>query len=150
MSCMSPLPARWKIILFLLLLPLLADPAGASEMVYVPINPAFGGNPNNGPVLLNAAQAQNDKKDPAAATARAGYTPPSALQQFNDTLQRSILSQLASAATSSVLGPGNELIPGTVETGNFRIAIVDMGGGLLEITTTDKVTGAMTSFQVSQ
>jgi curli production assembly/transport component CsgF len=43
---------------------------------------------------------------------------------------------------------GGKLKPGTVETGNFRIDIVDAGGGVLVITTTDKVTGATTSFQV--
>jgi curli production assembly/transport component CsgF len=46
------------------------------------------------------------------------------------------------------MGPNGGLQPGTVETGNFRITIVDSGGGVLTITTTDKVTGASTSFQV--
>lgn len=124
--------------------------ASGTEMVYVPVNPVFGGNPNNGPVLLNAAQAQNNKKDPDARSASAGYKPPSPLQQFNDTLQRSILSQVASAATSRIMGAGGQLTPGTVDTGNFRITIADIGGGMLLITTTDKLTGAMTSFQVSQ
>jgi curli production assembly/transport component CsgF len=46
------------------------------------------------------------------------------------------------------MGSGGKLKPGVVETGNFRIEIVDSGGGMLTITTTDKVTGASTSFQV--
>jgi curli production assembly/transport component CsgF len=71
------------------------------------------------------------------------------LQQFNDNLQRSVLSQLASAATSSVISNG-KLVPGTVQTGDFKITIADMGGGMLQITTVDKVTGASTTFQVSQ
>lgn len=124
--------------------------ASATELVYMPVNPAFGGNPNNGPVLLNNAQAQNNKTDPATRNRSSGYTPPTPLQQFNDILQRSILSQVASAATSKIMGSSGELVPGTVETGNFRISIVDVGGGMLQITTTDKISGAMTSFQVSQ
>jgi curli production assembly/transport component CsgF len=134
----------------LLIASLISGMVHATELVYTPVNPAFGGNPNNGPVLLNTAQAQNDKKDPESRNGYGGYTPPSPLQQFNDTLQRSILNQVASAATSRIMGPGGQLVQGTVDTGNFRISIIDMGGGMLQITTTDKTTGAMTSFQVSQ
>ena len=32
---------------------------------------------------------------------------------------------------------------------HFKIAIVDLGNGLLQITTTDKTTGASTTFQIS-
>jgi curli production assembly/transport component CsgF len=35
-----------------------AAPASASEMVYHPVNPTFGGNPLNGSTLLSTAQAQ--------------------------------------------------------------------------------------------
>lgn len=127
----------------------LAPDAVASEIVYVPINPNFGGNPLNAPGLLNAAQATNKHKDPDAK-AYSSLPQQTSLQQFNDMLERSILSQLSSAATSSVMGTNGKLVPGTVETGNFRIDIADMGSGLLKITTTDKVTGASTSFQVGQ
>ena len=129
------------------LLGLAAGGAGASEVVYVPVNPAFGGCPLNGSILLNSAQATNKHKDPAAA-AHTGATKASPLQQFTDLLERSILGQLASAATSGIMGSGGKLHPGSVETGNFRIDIVDAGGGVLTITTTDKVSGATTSFQI--
>lgn len=124
--------------------------APATELVYQPVNPSFGGNPLNGPVLLNSAQAQNKHKDPDAAanspTAGLNQTP---LQQFNDMLERAILGQLATAATGGVFSNG-KLIPGTVETGNFKINIIDLGGGLLKITTTDKTTGGTSTFEVSQ
>jgi curli production assembly/transport component CsgF len=117
----------------------------ATELAYVPVNPAFGGNPMNGPVLLGSAQAANKHKDPSSpGSPFAKQTP---LQQFNDMLERSVLSQLSAAATANVIG-GGKLKPGSVETGNFRIDIVDAGAGVLVITTTDKVTGASTSFQV--
>lgn len=121
----------------------------ATEMVYVPINPSFGGSPLNGTVLLNSAQATNKHKDPQAPSPSSplSKTP---LQQFNDMLERSILNQLSYSATSNIMGSNGKLVPGTVETGNFRINIADLGGGLLLITTTDKTTGASTSFQVSQ
>jgi curli production assembly/transport component CsgF len=94
-------------------------------------------------VLLNSAQAQNKFKDPDSVDAN--KTP---LQQFQDLLERSILSRLATAATSSVLGSSGQLVPGTVETGNFVITITDLGGGLLRVTTTDKVTGDSSIFEV--
>jgi curli production assembly/transport component CsgF len=36
----------------------MVGPAVASEIVYHPVNPSFGGNPLNGSSLLSAAQAQ--------------------------------------------------------------------------------------------
>lgn len=126
--------------------------AYATEMVYVPLNPSFGGNPLNGPNLLNTAQATNTHTDPNAPdlSALGAATQQTPLQQFNDTLQRSILSSVAASAASSIIGPNGSLHPGIVQTGNFTISVVDAGGGLLNITTTDKTTGAQTSFQVGQ
>jgi curli production assembly/transport component CsgF len=118
---------------------------GATEMVYVPINPNFGGSPLNAAGLLNAAQAQNKHKDPESFM---GKEKQSALQQFNESLQRSILGRLAAAATANVVGADGKLQPGTVETVDFVIAITDLGGGTLRVTTTDKATGAVTSFEV--
>jgi hypothetical protein len=45
---------------------LLARAATATEIVYVPVNPVFGGSPLNGQVLLGMAQATNKHKDPQA------------------------------------------------------------------------------------
>lgn len=126
---------------------LCAAHAGATELVYTPVNPAFGGSPLNGQVLLSTAQVTNKHKDPQADRL-SDLGKKTALQQFSETLERSILSQLSAAAVGRVMGPNGNLQPGTVETGNFRITIVDAGGGVLIITTTDKATGATTSFQV--
>jgi curli production assembly/transport component CsgF len=38
----------------------LVTPSLATEQVYHPINPVLGGNPNNGPALLSAAQSQGE------------------------------------------------------------------------------------------
>lgn len=122
--------------------------ARATELIYTPVNPSFGGSPLNGSVLLNSAQAQNKTKDPNAVTptTSAQQTP---LQQFNDMLERSVLNRLASAATSSVFNADGKLVPGTFSTGDYTVQITDPGGGLLLITTTDKATGESTSFQVT-
>jgi curli production assembly/transport component CsgF len=124
--------------------------AGATEMVYQPINPSFGGNPLYGSYLLNSALATNKHTDPALDSANTGLEDKTPLQTFNDTLERAILSRLATAASSKIIGADGKFIPGRLETDNFTIDVADLGGGVLSITTIDKVTGAVTSFQVSQ
>ena len=127
---------------------LVYQPSHATELVYYPLNPSFGGSPLNGPVLLNSAQAQNKHTDPSSSSSRS-LTAKTPLEQFNETLERSILNRLASNASAAISGPGFGLQPGSVETGNFLIDIVDLGGGQLRITTTDKTTGASSSFEVA-
>ena len=127
---------------------LIYKPSHATELVYYPLNPSFGGSPLNGPVLLNSAQAQNKHTDPSSSSSRL-LTAKTPLEQFNETLERSILNRLASNASAAISGPGFGLQPGSVETGNFLIDIVDLGGGQLRITTTDKTTGASSSFEVA-
>jgi curli production assembly/transport component CsgF len=141
-------PTLREAIISIALLCITAASSYATELVYTPVNPSFGGNPLNGPVLLNSAQAQNNHKDPNDPASQFAEKTP--LQQFNDNLERSVVGQLAAAATSSIMGPNGKLTPGTVETGNFRISVIDLGGGRLQITTTDKTTGAVTSFEVGQ
>ncbi|MES2296056.1 MAG: curli assembly protein CsgF [Pseudomonadota bacterium] len=119
-------------------------PARATELVYTPLGAQFGGNPNAAAVMLSQAQATNKHKDVTPDTKQ------TALQQFNEALSRSILGQLASAATSSIIGANGKLVPGTLQTGNFTITIVDLGNGSLQITTTDKVTGDSTTIVVGQ
>ncbi|MBF8780420.1 curli assembly protein CsgF [Pseudomonas fulva] len=120
--------------------------APASELVYVPNNPSFGGNPLNGPVLLNQANAQNKFTEKS----NSGSSAQTALTQFNSMLQSAILSRVSSAVTSSIVGADGRLTPGTVETTDFTITITNLSGGLLQIVTTDKTTGQTTQFQINQ
>jgi len=123
--------------------------ASATEMVYYPVNPSFGGSPLNGPWLLSSAQAQSKHTDPAADD-RFGLEQKTPLESFNESLERAVLNRLASVASAQLAGPDGRLQPGMVETGNFVIDIIDLGGGVLQITTTDKALGTSTSFQVGQ
>jgi curli production assembly/transport component CsgF len=120
--------------------------AHADELVYEPINPSFGGSSLNGNWLLSQAKAQDTHEDPDTEN---DLNELSDLDKFNNLLQRVILSRLASAITSSIIGEGGELIPGTIETSDFIIEIVDAGGGILNITTTDILTGDTTSFEIN-
>jgi len=122
--------------------------AGASELVYVPVNPNFGGSPLNGSNLLSMASATNKHgQQSGLGGSSLNQTP---LQQFNQTMERMVLSQLASSATSKLMGQDGKLVPGTFTTENFIITVTDLGGGVLRVTTTEKATGVTTSFEVGQ
>ncbi len=125
---------------------LLAAPACAGDLLYMPVNPNFGGYPANGPGLLAGASATN-KHDGALGRSSLDQSP---LAQFNQTLERMVLGQLASAATSKLTGADGKLLPGTFTTANFVISVLDLGNGTLRITTTDKTTGTSTTFEVAQ
>jgi curli production assembly/transport component CsgF len=117
--------------------------AVASEMTYTPLNPSFGGNPANGPNMLAIATAQNTYKAPV-------LTP---VQQFNASLQQAILNHVLSQATAIMFPSNGTIYNGLapIDTGTFTITF---GPGVagdpksVTITTTDKSTGAVSSFVV--
>ncbi|WP_408004318.1 curli assembly protein CsgF [Zestomonas carbonaria] len=108
----------------------------ATELVYTPVNPAFGGNPLNGSWLLSNAQAQNDHRDPNLSS----RTPTSALQRFTSQLESRLLSQLLSNIQN-----GNT---GSLTTEAFVIDIQD-DSGELTIVITDRATGEVSEVVVS-
>ena len=120
-------------------LQLSAATAQATDLVYIPTNPSFGGSPLNASGLLAAAQAQNGFK---AATN-------SPLQNFNNSLQQAILSRLTAQSLATIFGKTSTLVPGSYETAAYTITITDGGDGSLTIATLDKKTGAVVSFQVA-
>lgn len=126
----------------------LAAPSTASELIYYPRNPSFGGNPAYGHVLLNSTLATKTHTDPGLDD-QMGLEEKTPLEQFNETLERQVVNRLTAAATSKIMGPNGNLIPGNLETDNFIINVADMGNGMLNVTTTDKLTGATTAFMVS-
>ncbi|MDR5817085.1 MULTISPECIES: curli assembly protein CsgF [unclassified Caballeronia] len=134
---------RRAVLACALTLPLAA--AHATQLVYEPVNPNFGGSPLNGTNLLNEANAQNKYKDPSLSDLGSSQ---STLDQFNNQLQQAILSRVASSISSSIVGADGTLHPGTINTGNFSIAITQVTGGNLQVTTTDKTSGASTTFVV--
>ena len=109
----------------------------ASELVYQPVNPNFGGNPLNGSHLLGSAQAQNDFKDPNASSS--GYERPSDLDRLTSSLQSRLLSQLLAD-----VGDGNE---GSIVTEDFAINILD-DQGVLSIVIEDINTEEVTQIEV--
>ncbi len=125
----------------------------ATEMVYYPLNPSFGGSPLNGPVLMQSAEAQNKHKDPdmdrdTGMMGQPVMKEPSALENFNRMLENSILNRLSASAVNAIIG-NDGFQPGTITTGNFTVVVTDIGNGMLRITTTDIRTNASTSFDIS-
>jgi curli production assembly/transport component CsgF len=130
---------------------LLASPAAAGPIVYQPTHPAFGGNPLNGPNLMNEANNQNHYVNEKGQTPASfgAFGSQSQLDLFNQRLQSLILDRVANSLSSSLFDANGKLQPGLVETSSFLISIVDQGNGTLLVTTLDKTTGASTSFLVT-
>lgn len=124
--------------------------ATASELVYHPYNPSFGGSPLNGPVLMNSALVTRKHKAPDIESDRYGIESRSPLDQLNETLERLIVTRMASAASFAIMDNEGNFVPGTLETQNFIITVTDIGGGQLTVTTYDKATGGTTTVEVSQ
>lgn len=112
----------------------------SSELIYQPINPSFGGSPSNGSFLLNSANAQKQFEDEVDED--------SPLQQFNERLQRSLLSRITRVISDGIIGGDGTINPGTFETIDFTVEVVDLGSGIMNITTVDKETGDRTVVEV--
>jgi curli production assembly/transport component CsgF len=126
---------------------LAALPAAATDLIYRPLNPSFGGDPLNGQWLLNSANAQNNYKDPQATASPSGFGNQSSVQVFTETLQRAILSRIASAVSGSVVDANGKLVPGTVSIGSISVTVADLGT-TLRITTLDTSSGQTTVFEI--
>ena len=111
----------------------------ATELVYTPINPSFGGNPLNGTWLLNNAQAQNDYDDPDLKS-RSTVAGTSALERFTSQLQSRLLGQLLDNIST-----GNA---GSLSTDSFIVNVID-DSGALSIEVTDRATGEVSEIQVN-
>jgi curli production assembly/transport component CsgF len=79
----------------------------ASELVYRPVNPNFGGNPFNSDILLGTANAQNKYEEEQDEETTE--------EQFVRTLQSRLLSGLASQVTDAIFGDEAQ------ESGTFTI-----------------------------
>ncbi|MGH8389223.1 MAG: curli assembly protein CsgF [Pseudomonas sp.] len=110
----------------------------ATELVYTPVNPSFGGNPLNGTWLLNNAQAQNDYDDPDLKSRATTGT--SALERFSAQLQSRLLGQLLDNINN-----GNT---GSLSTDAFIVNVVD-DSGALTIEVTDRATGEISEIKVN-
>ena len=110
--------------------------AAASELVYTPINPSFGGNPFNSAHLLGVATAQSKYKDPAALNSS------DPASQFLRTLQSRLLSSLATQITDVIFGD-NAQQSGLIRFGDQEISFV-RGIDSVTLTITNNADGSVT------
>lgn len=114
--------------------------AVASDIVYTPINPSFGGNPFNSAHLLGVASAINKYTDPSATTS----SDPAA--QFLRTLQSRLLSTLASQITDVIFGE-NAQESGLIKFGDQEISFV-RGVDSVTLTISDLAAGSVSEIVV--
>ncbi len=98
----------------------------SQQLVYKPVNPAFGGDTFNYQWLLSSATAQNQFDDDKGS----GFTGLNSLDSFTESLNRQLLSQLSQKLFGSEFGDG-ELKPGTYLFGSLYLEIVQSQNGLL-------------------
>ena len=129
----------------------LGVPAGvatASELVWVPINPSFGGPYYNATWLMNSAQTQN----PFAKKADA-YTQPATdpIKDFQTRLSSQLLYQLATKIVNEAFGE-NGLLPKDQPEAHYSVGTfkVDVATDLSKISVklTDTTTGTTTTVEV--
>lgn len=111
----------------------------ATELVYSPVNPSFGGNPLNGSWLLNNAQSQNDHTD-SSLRSRSTLNNTTALERFSSQLESRLLTQLLQDVQNGQTG--------SLITGAFVVDIVD-NDGELSIQITDRATGDISEIIVN-
>lgn len=104
--------------------------ATATEIVYQPINPSFGGNPLNGNFLLQKAQSQNAHTAPDSDR--------SFVDRFREALERNIINSLTRRIADG------EIIEGIYNTGEYTVEVVGQPDGSVIVYITHNETGEQT------
>lgn len=116
--------------------------ASASELVYTPINPTFGGNPLNATQLQGVASAQK----PNAPSTSSSSTTTSASQQFLQMLQSQLYASIASSVSTAITGT-NAQQSGKIALGTTQVSWYTGLDGK-HITMTDTSTGQVTQIVI--
>ncbi len=143
-----------RIAITLASLMLVASAAHASELVYTPVNPTFGGSPYNSSHLLSIASTQrsataSDAKSSGATGSGSGTTNDNTTADlFVSQLQSRLLSALASQVTEAIFGDDPQ-DSGTITFGDTEITF-DQTGNSIALTITDFTDGTVTHIEVPQ
>nr|WP_136251000.1 curli assembly protein CsgF [Ningiella ruwaisensis] len=123
----------------------------ATELVYTPINPSFGGNPLNGSFLLNKANAQND------------HAPPSRERTYDERLQESLerayINRLVREVTDIAFGEqsfdeNGDPIPSifdqdsTFVSGDFQVELITSNPDSIIVEITNLLTDEITIVEI--
>ena len=113
--------------------------ARASELVYTPINPSFGGNPFNAQWLLDQAQVQNRFEEEYERDL---------VEDFEERLIRQIFYRMSRMIIDEAFGEYGEAIePGYYEIGNYHIDI-STDEVMITVVIVDITTGDTTTVEV--
>lgn len=107
-----------------------ASSAGATQLVYEPINPSFGGNPMNGTFLLQKAQSQNAHRPESNQR--------SFVQRFQEQLERNIINSLTRRIADG------DLVEGVYDTGEYTVEVTGQPDGSVLVYITNNSTGEVT------
>jgi curli production assembly/transport component CsgF len=116
----------------------------ASELVYQPINPSFGGNPLNGSFLLNKAQSQNKHKAP--------INKKSSAERFQESLERAYINKIVREITDLAFGESaddsifNE--NSIFVSGNLEVQVLTTNPDSITVQITNLTTGEVTIIEV--
>lgn len=116
----------------------------ATELVYRPVNPSFGGYPANGPFLLDSAQSQNKHTGPSSTQSL--FPESSPLEDFEESLNRRILSIMADKIVDAAFGEDG-LEEGHFVVGDYTIDVTNGTDGV-NVTIVDPSTGNETTILV--
>jgi curli production assembly/transport component CsgF len=123
----------------------------ASELIYTPISPSFGGSPLNGSFLLNKANSQNTH---TASTAERSYG-----DRLQESLERAYINRIVREITSLAFGEqefdanGNPIPSIFDETslfvsGDFQISLLTSNPDSLIVEITNIITGEVTIIEI--
>ena len=128
-------------LLFGVLFLMSGRPANATELIYTPVNPSFGGSPFNGAWLLQSATLQNKFQE-----GRPLRVPKSPLERFTEQLEYSVFSRMANRIVNAAFGE-DTLQPGEYIFGNYNMSVTTDASGITTVIT-EISTGNTTTVQI--
>lgn len=136
---------KWAIRVFFVAFFSFLNTAMASELVYTPVNPSFGGSSLNASWLMNQAVAQNT----FTAVEEIIESSADLLADFQDSMTRRIMSTLAGRIVATAFGEADEdLGSGTYQFGDYTIDIEAIEGENISVTITDDASGQSTTIDI--
>ena len=136
--------------MILLLIMVFSLDVWAQDFVYQPINPAFGGNPNNYSWLLSSADAQkeNDSQNGTSTSSLLAElnSQQDPMKTFTTNLNNRILNELTNRIVQEQFGEFS-LEQGTYKVGNYQI-VINEGAKGVDIQVLDVNTGAESTITI--
>lgn len=111
--------------------------ASASQLIWTPIFPSFGGSPFNGPWLMAQAEAQKPEK------VQKYWWQRDPIETFEQDLTRQMLSRLARKIIDNAFGE-EAMEPGHYQVGDYVIDITTDAAGI-NVKIVDPITGNETT-----